>query len=1052
MPFLFDFYLNNTRLENVESGFSTSRKWEEALDEARFALPFYDSEIPVSQYGLLQIYIQEVDSYEDRNIIESRTMDMLITSDRVNTTSQYGVYRHEITAIEYTAKLDAYIMASLAKTRSIESVLPASFEITTDGNTINRFLTASNVYTANVWLPPFTVFQTYFVDKEYTFSVEREAYQLIGDTVVTGEYIFEYTTRPVYMRYTNEDTSTTSSWLDISTSNQNITFTTKGNYSIEYGFDAEGCKDYLLNPITDGIYAIMKFYFRVIDDFQVTVGDLVETVRRNVSKYGGVESKLWFDSTRIFEIDSTISDFLYSIPAPQMYLEQATARQMLIFALSYVNSLPRLEYGSGLDTLGIEQFNLETGSYEKLNIAEQSGHQNTNQIGSRGYGTLKQVLPNNTGEPTIYAPSQDDYLQVRASNLQLTDSTFEIKLPKPIYTPKDFSVYVPDIEIEGVLLGAGTPNSYNIGELDVPLTSRLINIEEWKLKEITDNFPTTTTKDFWDTELGLRNDMVENLYWELGSKKIAISDVYGTLVNQTLVQNVIKMGIYEYLMLNMFDPVFFQIVTTDVTYLQHYIDIDLSFLSTPADYRDLRFRFSYLSLEDLVVKNDKEDLSQISFYSEMRQNQDETIVNVVRSTRKKYGDLQRTGNAAFSFTKMHTSLSELYQIGQKDSEGYTITMINIEWHPFHLLVTYYVTKYHNRESRQTVIDQTYRWRDNYAPTVLNRHENYSDYLVIYPPSATITNENTKIAANVPTVEMIFQFLLNETLTNYNTRATTALIRTDGMFEVDLETAGDYYGVLTPVSAYPLTKGFAFTFGFDSNLIAGDGIVQRGTDGSGNPLYYNQAVRYTNKEGRFSEFGFTILANAVLDTNDYETYPKINKTTLNDLLLTGLPYFYCGALTMNSAGPDALYVDKDPLTNYEMTYQLNVVPYNVGQYVLGQSFFTENYVVNNPNEGNVKQAYIYLYEDGTKYELLEDLKIKSGYVSQLILTTSNISYSLLDNQITFSGNIDLTDKTSWAIGDEDGNLYIACNENLNGWKTAKKHIRPGIKEIGNKQLT
>jgi hypothetical protein len=588
--------------------------------------------------------------------------------------------------------------------------------------------------------------------------------------------------------------------------------------------------------------------------------------------------------------------------------------------------------------------------------------------------------------------------------------------------------------------------------LEIPLTPRLISIEEWKLKYVTDNFPTTTTYDFWSAELGLRNNMVDNLYWEMGSKKIHISDIYGALTHKTLVQNVIKLATLEYLMLNMPTPITKVDGGTDYIYYPYDIDIDLAFLGDTDEYKDLRFRFSYLSLQDVVTKGDKEDLTQINFYSEMRQNQDESIINVVRSSRKNYGDLQRTGNKVLSFQKLHRSLSEQYLVGQKDVNGYTIATVNRTWFKEYFLATYFITRYHNRESRQTIVDQTYRWRDNYAKTALNRHEHYGDYLTIYPPDDETYNRSdqlSKIFSNEITVYTIFALLLGETITNFKTRATVALIRTDGMFESEPETSGNYYSILTPVSSYPLKQGFAFTFGFDGNQVAGDGLVERGTN------WYNQAVRYTDENGRFSVFGFVICNDFVLETADFPTYPKIIRTTTAALSHSLDPYFVCGTITINDSGTDALVVDKDPMTNYNQTYQLNVISYYVGLYVLGQAFFNNNFIVNNPDE--TKEAYIYLYTDSTRYELFDDLKVKTGYATTIKLSTSNIEYDSTLNKISFIDSSDVDDYftantiTSWAIGDSELNLYIACNEGLNGFLISKEHFRTNIKEIGYKEL-
>jgi hypothetical protein len=970
---------------------------------------------------------------------------MLVISDLVSLSSQYGRYRHDITLVEYTAKLDAYIMASLAKTRDVETNTIAKFELTDESNGLISAPNETAIYSV-FWLPSFIPNTTYYTDTTYTFSQVSQSkliYERDATYIDNGPYI----NCPTVFRIYDVENETYSSWYEISNESIDITFDTVGNYYIEYGFQAtQSFISWYPTTVnhTAGYYPIFRFYITVLEYYQLTMWDVLDSIRSNVSKGGGIESEYYYEDTRIFDIDSSYETYLKSVEVPQMYLEQATARQMLIFALSYINALPRLEYNEdGLDNLTLEKFNLSTGDYTKEDIVEQSGHQNINQIGTRSYSPLNQVLPNNMDEPTTYAPTQDGLMQVRADNLQITDSSFSIKLPKEIYTPKELKIYVPKITITGNPFDVNPMgyDTYDIDNIEIDLTHRLINIEEWKLKYVTDNFPSITTYDIWDTQLGLRNNMTENLYWELGAKKIHLSDVYGTLVNRTLFQNVIKIGIYEYLMLNMPEPTSYN----DLGVLLHYIhnfDIDLDFLADTEAYKDLRFRFSYLTIENLVTKQDKEDLSQIDFYSEMRQNQDESIINAVRSSRKNYGNLQRTGNKAFSFQKLHYSLLDQYTVGLKDSNDYTITHVTRYFYGLYFMAEYFATKYHNRESRQTIVDQTYRWRDNYTKNVFNRHENYSDYITIYPPTFTTrTLQHTKIYSKSTTIGTFLKILLGDTITDFQTRASVAFVRTDGMFKVDPETYGNYYALAIPVSAYPVKNGLAFTFGFDNNQVAGDGLVLRGAN------WYNQAVRYTDDKGRFTKLGFSIKPSYELDSDDFETYPKITKSFLTSLSRDN--YFYCGGIDINEAGADALVIDKDPLTNFKLTYQLNAVSYNVGQYVFGQALFNDNLLVNNPN--GQMPAYLYLYEDGTVYELFDDLNIKSGYATQITLDNTYISYSSITDKVTFSELVDLTDVTSWAIGNADGELYIACNEGLNGFLVNQEHFRYGVKEIGYKSI-
>ena len=119
MPFIYKFLIDNEEVD-VEIGFSTSRKWEEALDEASVVVPFsYLNEKPYKMFSLLEIEINEIDNYTDRNVIDTKKRTYLIYSDRVEAVGSYGYFRHNVNAIEYTAKLDYYFINQLAKSRSI---------------------------------------------------------------------------------------------------------------------------------------------------------------------------------------------------------------------------------------------------------------------------------------------------------------------------------------------------------------------------------------------------------------------------------------------------------------------------------------------------------------------------------------------------------------------------------------------------------------------------------------------------------------------------------------------------------------------------------------------------------------------------------------------------------------------------------------------------------------------------------------------------------------------------------------------------------------------
>lgn len=1035
MPFSYEFKLNKVKITGVEIGFTTTRKWEEALDEAKLSLPFMETDSPLSMLGLLQIEVNEFASYANTSPTATKTYDFLVYSDVIQEATKYGMYRHELSLIEYTAKLDYYIMPSLAKSRSIISNVQAPF-------TVDNFINAgtNDAYQISIRLPYLDVKTTYFSNTEITFPYVEEAFIALNSTGPNyrrgGTYI---STNATLLQGTKPH--------NLSGGGTTWKFP-KGKWELYYGWVSQaGDSAYAGEPDQYGFHPLYTFHINVIDSNELTMYDVIEEIRSCVSRFGGIEDTVYFDATRVFKLSTNDEIYLKTIKAPQMYLENATARQMLIFALSYINGLPRLEWGEQIDTLKVEKYNLSMGVFAMDDIVSRSGQQNTNQIGSRSVSRINQALPNNMNNPSVYMPSQSGKVQVRATVQQITASEFEIKLPesKPIYTPTDLLVGIDDL----VVTNTETSETFNFGDIDLSLMARFINRDEWFLKFITNDFPNISASsdlEMFDNELGMRPNRISNLSWQVGDTSIKLSNVYGALFQSTLIRNVVIEAIREYVTLRI--PISSDSSTMYKNYTVSYT------IPGVDDYKDWRFRVEYITDESLLIKQEKEDISQINFYSEMRHNQDESLVNIVRQSRKGYGDLQRTGNVGYSFTKMHTSLSQEYSVGQRDVNGFTINEIHTEWHNNYFMNTYVVTKHHNRISQATFVDQTYRWRDNYAKTSLKRHEHYGDYLVVTPPDETQVAElPNKVYSNY-TVKIAMGMLFGSGYITQKTKATMALIRTDGMLNVYDDDSSTRKFLNVPVSSFGIKGGFVFTFGFDNNQVAGDGLVERGTG-----KWYNQAVRYTDEEGRFTRFGFWIVRDRVYGADDIETYPMISLDEADESLYLGLydittQYFGCGFITDNFSSGEPMVVNKDPLTNYNQTYQLNVISHYQGLYVFGLKFYTDNLLVVNDRSQSI--TYLYIYRNGERYEMFEDIFIKNTYESRVLLNEETMTFDLATLRLEFFGLalelLEDENTTSWAIGNAQKDLYIACNEPLNGLKIFKTHVRPDIWEIGVKAFS
>lgn len=1047
MPFVYDVYLNGKQQKNVEIGFTTTRKWEEALDEAKLSLAFLTTKEPNKMFGFLNINIYEIDNHEDKNILNNKSYEMFIINDSVEPSGSYGYFKHNLNAIEYTSKLDNYMLSGLVHSLSLHQKGQAPFEITSIEQIINNV--DQNSAQIFVHLDNLNVNKTYYTSDIVALKVSNPAFQ--ATTKWTNSY--EYSLRPIYVETNaplvqgNQKVWLTNDSIPIFTTNWKFP---KGQWEIKYGFKAEDLDPLALgDPLPDGDYWVYKFFIEVIEKEEETLYHLLDKVRSLVGKYGGLESTKYFDETRIFDIDEEDANFLKTIKTPQVFLETATVRQVLLFLLSYVNALPRLRKGEERDVLGLEYFGEVQGSYETKDVISISGSQNINQIGTNSYTKFKQAMPNDLETPTTYAPSKNAYQKVRAVGTQLTDSSFEFKLPenKPLYKPIKFKTKV-DIEYSfDADMGINNIGVLNYN-LELDLTDRLINRLDWETREITGDVVDITKLPFWDKYLGLRPNRVSNLSWDIGDTSIKLSDVYGNIFQTALIFNVIREATFEHFMLNVPFETYVDFIDDEyktLFYPQVSINITSPKLDDSNSYKDLEFNLEYISLEDIVVKQEKEDLTQVDFYSDLRQNQDESIINIVRGSRKNFGVLQRVGNKKYSFSKIYFSLDKVYNIGTRDINDFTITDINTEYHNDYIIVEYFITKHFNRIQEATFVDQTYRWRDNYSKNVMDRHDHYRDYLIVSQLYEDISDQKTLIPSNkkYDIQKILFSKIGGIDLGDLKgkTKATVVGVKTSGMLE--------YYGgnkmIITPLTSFGMKQALVFTFGFTNNQIVGDKIIdiQKG----GSTLQFNSPVRYTNKYGKFRNLSF-VIANEMDDDFVKNDYPLLDYSVLDSKNKYFNTFSDTDTISYLNLGTNPLIVLKDALTNFTLSYQLSIISYKVNEYVLGLSFYTENPLIK--NDDIVEKTYLYTYNNKDYYNSFEDLYIKDNYVGKIELVEhSNLSFS---GEEFIVDEPRLANLSHWAIGTNDGKLLIACNNPNNqvfpySFKINEFHHRPNIKEIG-----
>lgn len=1034
------FLLNGVELENVSIGASAIGKFEEPLDEAGLHLPFTIRDYEYPMRGLLQIFSEDYAGNKIENAY-------LILSDEVEEGSKYGEWKHNLIVMEYSGKYDAYLYHTFTYTKPLKDNNPAPFEIK-DTTLITKVTggIGDGGYNFSVFLKPLNIVTTYFSNEDITIKQVEQALQA---TDVVATYACRYESRDAWVMI--DDNVLTKHTI----SSSDYTFQLEeGSHYIDYGFNAVESD---MVP-TGGDKILYRFHFNVIPRSNFSLLDAINIIRDSKP----FESKLYHANTRLFNIDPAIESYLASIEMPQMFLQKATMRQILNTIFSYVNAISRFTYNEGnLDTLSMDEYNKIVGDFNLQDVVAFNSNQEATRLFNQGVVWGERVLPSSFEEETITSPAENLYKTVRSTQVQITDTKFGIPLEAELYQPKELKVMLDFISIQPFGFDEAITNNYVLD-----LTPRFINREEWYLKLFTVNFPTPSVYDAFENGVGLRENRVSNLYWQQGSKEINLSEVVGESLQTNIVFSTIEEGFNEYLTREYarvitpkiyYDSIFEENLLTTLYYVDY--KPSTSYIGTN-DYIDLKFQIKYITFESFPFQTHRENISNSIYYSEGRLNQNDKAMNIAFASMRAHGDTQRSGVPNFKFTKIYEDYSDILRWGMKDSQDYVIVEEKFEYHNEFVKATYTATQDHNRLSLWTKVDQEYRWQEiPQSNQVFERQEIFNENIVISNPNTTLATQTTMI--NNGALDLIFGTLMNDwkdSITDGKTKVTLGYVRTDGFIKVYPNDSNYKYLILTPVRSFGGKHGFSFVFGFEGNQVAGNQVEI--VDVSGADTYWNKEVRYTDTNGEFTTLWFAFATKFLIspfhidgysEEQRLQNYPLTRLFNQDDFWVDSFVTHKSGEMDFDGVGYNGLmFGRKDKSQSIKVAIQNSVFPLDYKEYVIGLSFFTNNFIVNNPETmfDNVvgTPMYFYPYGNGTKYDKFSIYKVKSGYgTPKLLQNGSNVSFS--SGQFRFSGNISMTALTSWAIGDALGNLYLACNFPYNGFNVSRQHFYPNQSVIG-----
>lgn len=1083
---VYKFFINDVDVTpRVEIGANVKERFAEELDVGSLTLSFWDTGGSIK--SLSRVDIVEL---EDDGETEVKRYHMLVISDNVEPITKMSPlkYRHELSLIELTHKLDYSIVNALSFSQPIEDLVTAPFTSvykTTIGTEV--FDGMANEAQANAAcefpkIPP--VFSRYQRDIEIKSVDKAKIWVASTDgndpALLFGEFdlILRLIRIDEILDEENEliQTETLLQTFNLSQNDFIVTNLEPSKYIIEIGLDESFV---LFGNQNTNIERKYRYFVEVNTLFEYTLFDVIEKIR----DLAPLEKKSIHEQTRLFNISEELENKLKEIKSPQIYIEKLTSREALNEALKYVNAISRLIRTGDDDILTANFFNERRDSYQ-FDLSDAfatSSSQDALNYTSNNRSFLRNAI--NTNE--LNNPSVNElgsiYKGLRSSAFQVLPENGQLVLGYNIYrlvsVKAKVNVRLFYQNIDDAL--GSTTRFEKIEELDVDLTPYVVEKNILNIaRKINDVFGTAGDLRRYNRNF-FRDREIELCSYSFGDNVIDFGGTVGSLFARTKFQRIIEAAVAEKLTYRQGeryrnpDGTF----PTDIMEGSKAVFSDNNFnpdgnvfsanQSTSLgiannDYLlEIPINATYIALEDNVVDSHKEDTSIIDKYTERVNNINARIVNYQRASINNYGIAQRLGVPTITYGKM-VRFNDEENAGDINQNNEIIVEKDNIFYIDHKVAAYEASRDFNRLSQFIKVDRAFRPFENpLNRDIIDRNDIYTEYL-----EYSTSDENIQPRTNDTLISSIaLGTIINTLIKNNNAPkdyVKLAILRTDGFLRQNPEpTEFISHGLLIPVIAQGGKNTLSFKFGFKNNISAGDFIRINNDESIGtiqdlfNRLisnvselfdenyssrpygFWREFITYGDKNGFFDEMHFKMLTDFVLPPS-YGNQGYFKETQFLPLVKStaGNTFTYFAEQNVNlafeNAGgksfDDAFIIKKNTSEIYSFTYQVSFTPASIEnneKIIIGRKMSDENLLVFPFEEKTMK---LHLYGDPSKrYSKFDDeFVIPSEQIIDLENNINVLSFAARPYGIEITAN--LSNVTHWAIADEDGNLYLANNTN------------------------
>ena len=965
------FFLNNSKI-NVLNGATFSIKKDETLDSGKIELIFSEDKTPIKPMTDLRI--------EDNG----ETYNFVVLSDVVSVASKKPItYKHTIEYAQNTKKL------SKIQVRNTQFSQPAKNSLKCGNNAI--FINTGDTYMELAGKN---------VNKTYEYSMEISSRHKLKGAYFKYNILYCKCTNDnpqsgdVYYNNTLQETCPT---LNVSFDvykDDELLFTRSGDFnngdiSYYYANLSDGTytiKNLKIKKLTDTAYSDFDLFIvnisLVADVYYYSLYDVLDTLRKQIALK---EDNKSYSYAYDLPTSGDFYDTLKNTIAPNLTFTQCNLFECLSQIYMYLDGYPILTKDNVLD---IRYFNDNNGTQVKNNPSDIK----TAMSEERFVNGLITDFQNAELNNTLTYPNKKAYSAIQSKDIGIVEeSDYIMRVDKPIYKLRSVKIYISTFAL-GLQRRTYSTFDNGIDNFTITFNAPIDLIENVLPKDIYINL----TSDVSERGMQDLDNVKENsLYYDQKTTYIEVGTRFTRYLNiKTLVYtNAVKSAIRK--MCGLYTG-----ETVDTGNYQNNVVFD--YWGSIDDIKTtLKYQIEYETLTNgrLLIEG-----VENKYQGAERLDIGQGGADIMKTGLNLLGTTIKTGVDTLIRTEKFSTTEDRIKVGAiyyENGDKYIATKVDECVFGDFVFSTIEYTKNFNKLSQFIAIDQKKRFNEIDSSLTLRSEDIFKEYL--YFSLDTITNGDTiHINRKLIVDGLVETFELNPKNETKIDFATCETANFDG-------SSNSAFGkVWLPMVQYGSGNALCFEMGFDSSINANSNFQHNETLNA----WYSKYILYTANDGFADKFNI----NFYYQKYDTETddLPQVNDTMIGNATLLG--------------GFANLEYYKKPNEIFALNYELICLPYQNQEIFIGEHFIKYNGMIANA----IPKQELRLYISDTKlYSILDKYAVGSQVSGTFTISVIQSDTGLYTAKIYKGGSLYQLDKKikSWALCDQNNNIYISANQDL-----------------------